>query len=415
MATQTAKKTKKASGPKVYTYNWSGKDKTGKVIKGVVTAPDANTARLQVKKQGVVPSKVSKKAEPLFGSGQKPIKPADTAYFTRQLATMLAAGVPLVQSLGIISDGTSHKALADLIRELKNDIESGTNFSEALKRHPKYFDDLFCDLVAAGEQSGSLETMMSRIATYKEKAEAIKKKIKKALTYPIAVTIVAIVVTAILLIKVVPQFESLFSGVGADLPAFTKLVVSMSEWMQEWWFLVFFGIAGVVMAFSYAKNNSQKFSDALDVAILKAPIFGDILNKAAVARFARTLSTTFAAGVPLVDALDSAAGASGNYVYRTGILQIKEDVSSGLAMNVSMTNINLFPSMVTQMVGIGEESGAVDAMLEKVAIVYEEEVDNAVDSLSSLMEPMIMSILGTLIGGLIVAMYLPIFQMGKAF
>lgn len=418
MATQSVKKTsaKPAAPKKLNTYSWVAKDKSGKSIKGEINATDLNTARLLVRKQGVVPSKVSKKSEPLFGAAnQKKVSPADISYFTRQLATMLGAGVPLVQSLGIIADGSDHKRLADLINQTKNDIESGTNFSEALRRHPKYFDDLFCDLVEAGEQSGALETMMDRIATYKEKAEAIKKKIKKALTYPISVIVVAIVVTAILLIKVVPQFDALFRGAGADLPAFTKMVVNMSEWMQEWWFLVFFGIAGFVMAFSYLKNNSEKFRNGLDIAMLKAPVFGPILNKASIARFARTLSTTFAAGVPLVDALDSAAGASGNYVYRTGILKIKEDVSTGLAMNVSMVNLALFPSMVNQMVAIGEESGAVDAMLEKVAIVYEEEVDNAVDQMSSLMEPIIMSVLGVLVGGLIVAMYLPIFQLGNAF
>ncbi|MCK7551542.1 type II secretion system F family protein [Marinobacter goseongensis] len=397
---------------KIEAYVWEGKDRRGNKSKGELAGSNIALVKAQLRKQGIVPDKVKKKAKPLFG-GSKKVTPFDIAMLTRQLATMMKAGVPLVQSFDIVADGLDNKGLQELVMSVRNDISSGTSFAGALRKHPKHFDDLYCNLVDSGEKAGALETMLDRIATYLEKTEILKKKVKKAMTYPIAVVVVAIVVTAILLVKVVPQFESLFQGFGADLPVFTQMVVHLSEWMQQWWFVVLLIIVGSIFAFKKARQRSQKFSDAMDRVNLKIPIVGEILDKSAVAKFGRVLSTTFAAGVPLVDALDSVAGATGNAVYRDAIQRIKADVSSGTQLQASMRQADIFPVMAVQLTAIGEESGNLDGMLEKVAEHYEAVVDDMVDNLTALMEPMIMAVLGVLVGGLIIAMYLPIFQMGQ--
>ncbi|GAA0841561.1 type II secretion system F family protein [Marinobacter szutsaonensis] len=397
---------------KLESYVWEGKDKKGNKSKGELTGPNLALVKAQLRKQGIVPDKVRKKPKPLFG-GSKKISPFDIAMLTRQLATMMKAGVPLVQSFDIVADGLENKGLQELVMNIRNDISSGTSFAGALRKHPKYFDDLYCNLVDSGEKAGALEQMLDRIATYLEKTENLKKKVKKAMTYPIAVIVVAIVVTAILLVKVVPQFESLFQGFGADLPVFTQMVVNLSEWLQTWWFIVLLMIVGVIFLFKESKRRSRTFSDLVDKYVLKLPVVGEILDKSAVAKFGRVLSTTFAAGVPLVDALDSVAGATGNAVYRDAIKNIKTDVSSGTQLQASMRQQDIFPVMAVQLTAIGEESGNLDEMLAKVAEHYESVVDDMVDNLTALMEPMIMAVLGVLVGGLIVAMYLPIFQMGQ--
>jgi len=397
---------------KLESYIWEGKDKKGNKSKGELTGANLALVKAQLRKQGIIPDKVKKKPKPLFG-GSKKITPFDIAMLTRQLATMMKAGVPLVQSFDIVADGLENKGLQELVITIRNDISSGTSFAGALRKHPRHFDDLYCNLVDSGEKAGALEQMLDRIATYLEKTENLKKKVKKAMTYPIAVIVVAIVVTAILLVKVVPQFESLFKGFGADLPVFTQFVINISEWLQAWWFIVLLGIVGVIFLFRESRRRSQKFSDFVDKYVLKLPIVGEILDKSAVAKFGRVLSTTFASGVPLVDALDSVAGATGNAVYRDAVLRIKNDVSSGTQLQASMRQQDLFPVMAVQLTAIGEESGNLDEMLEKVADHYEGVVDDMVDNLTALMEPMIMAVLGVLVGGLIIAMYLPIFQMGQ--
>ncbi len=396
-------------------FAWEGTDKSGKKTKGEITSSNANVAKAELRKQGINPTKVTKKGGgfALAQMGAK-VTPGDIALFTRQLATMMKAGVPLVQSFEIVADGMDNPPMKDLILKVRDEVASGNSFANAIKSQPEHFDDLFCNLVDAGEQSGALETMLDRLATYKEKTEALKAKIKSAMNYPIAVLVVAGVVSGILLVKVVPQFEEIFAGFGADLPEFTQMVVDMSRFMQEWWFAGVAGIAVIYFSYKEAHKRSQKIRDGQERLALKLPIIGDILDKSCVARFARTLSTTFAAGVPLVDALESVAGAAGNIVYLEAITQIKEDVSTGIQLNTSMKSTNIFPNMVIQMVAIGEESGALDGMLDKAATYYEEMVDNAVEGLTSLMEPMIMSFLGVVIGGLIIAMYLPIFSMGDA-
>ncbi|WP_199457191.1 MULTISPECIES: type II secretion system F family protein [unclassified Marinobacter] len=397
---------------KLESYVWQGKDRKGNKTKGEIMGSSLALAKAQLRKQGVVPDKVKKKPKPLFG-GSKKITPFDIAMLTRQLATMMKAGVPLVQSFDIVADGLENKGLQELVVTIRNDISSGSGFAASLRKHPKHFDDLYCNLVDSGEKAGALEAMLDRIATYLEKTEILKKKVKKAMTYPIAVVVVAIVVTAILLVKVVPQFESLFSGFGAELPVFTQMVIRLSEWLQSWWFVVLLGIVGTIFLFKESKRRSQKFSDVVDKYVLKIPIMGEILDKSAVAKFGRVLSTTFAAGVPLVDALDSVAGATGNAVYRDAIQRIKNDVSSGTQLQASMRQQDIFPVMAVQLTAIGEESGNLDEMLQKVAEHYEAVVDDMVDNLTALMEPMIMAVLGVLVGGLIIAMYLPIFQMGQ--
>ena len=394
-------------------YQWRGLNRKGKKVSGELNASSILELKAQLRKQGITPGKINKKAKPLFGmGGDKKIQPADIAVITRQIATMLGAGVPLVQTIEMIGNGHNNGNVQKLLATIGNKLQSGIPLSECLREHPVYFDDLYCDLVNSGEQSGALETIYDRVATYKEKAEALKAKIKKAMTYPISVLVIAFVVTAVLLIFVVPVFKDIFDSFGAELPAFTLLVLAISEFMQAYWY---FGLAGIFLAgylFKKAHLNSQNFRDSIDKKILKIPVIGDVLKKAAVARYARTLSTTFAAGVPLPDALESAAGASGNAVFRDAILEIRAEVTSGMQMNLAMRNCAIFPDMVIQMVAIGEESGAVDDMLAKVATVYEQEVDNAVDNLTTLLEPMIMAVLGVVIGGLIIAMYLPIFQIG---
>ncbi|MDT4813576.1 Type II secretion system protein F [compost metagenome] len=397
---------------KTSVFAWEGTDKKGARIKGELSGQNPALVKAHLRKQGINPTRVRKKSVSLLSAGKK-IKPMDIALFTRQMATMMRAGVPLLQSFDIIGEGFDNPRMRKLVDELKQEVAAGNSFASSLRKKPEYFDDLYCNLVDAGEQSGSLETLLDRVATYKEKTEQLKAKIKKAMNYPIAVIVVALIVSAILLIKVVPQFKEVFAGFGADLPAFTLFVVGISEFLQEWWFLVMGGLLGAAFIFKEAHNRSEKFRDWVDRTLLKLPIVGDILYKSTVARFARTLSTTFAAGVPLVEALDSVAGATGNVVFRTATNKIKSDVSTGMQLNFSMRTTAVFPSMAVQMTAIGEESGALDEMLGKVASFYEEEVDNMVDGLTALMEPMIMAVLGVLVGGLVIAMYLPIFQLGS--
>lgn len=398
--------------PKIYT--WQGIDRKGNKTQGEISSASAAMAKAMLRKQGVTPKRVAKKGKPLLQGGGKAIKPMDIAIFTRQLATMMKAGVPLIQSFDIVGEGLENKNMATLVREVKNDVAGGSSLAQSLAKHPRYFDELFVNLVGSGEQSGSLETMLDRVAIYKEKSEALKSKIKKAMKYPATVVVVAIVVTGILLIKVVPQFAETFQSFGADLPAFTQMVVNLSEWAQEWWFIIVLSMVAIGVAYREASVRSKAFRDWVDALSLRLPIVGNIINQAVYARFSRTLATTFSAGVPLVEALDSVAGAAGNAVYAKAIKKIRDDVTTGIQLNVSIKESNMFPSMLVQMVAIGEESGALDAMLDKVANHYEAEVDNAVDGLTSMMEPLIMSVLGVLVGGLMIAMYLPIFMIGQA-
>jgi type IV pilus assembly protein PilC len=394
------------------TYTWSGTSRNGKAGKGEITAGSLQEAKNLLRRQGVSATKVKKLAKPLFGKKDKVVA-QDIAVLSRQLATMLGAGVTLIQSLEMIGTGHSKNSMRTLLGEITNEVKSGNPLSSSLRKHPDKFDDLYCDLVETGEQSGALETIYDRIALYKEKAEALKSKIKKAMFYPIAVVVVAFIVTTILLVFVVPQFEEIFNGFGAELPVFTQFVIGLSNGMKNYGPFIGAGIFIAAILFKKAYGKSLALRDSVDKKILKIPVIGEILKKAAVARFTRTLSTTFAAGVPLIAALDSAAGASGNAVFRNAILFVKKEVAAGLQMNVAMRATNIFPPMVTQMIAIGEESGSVDGMLEKIATIYEAEVDDMVDGLTSLLEPMIMAVLGVVIGGLIVAMYLPIFEMGN--
>lgn len=401
MAQATAK-------PSLFTYK--GTDRRGKKVSGKVTAPNEAAVRAELRRQGVVPVRINKQLQ-LFAARGK-ITPIDIAVFSRMMATMMAAGVPLVQSFEIMGAGHENPAMQNLILAIKTDVEGGTALADALAKHPLYFDDLFVNLVTAGEQAGALETLLDKIATYKEKTEAIKKKIKKALFYPASVLVVAVIVTAILLIFVIPEFENLFQGFGADLPAFTRMVIDLSNFVQAKGWLLAIMIGGAISAFIYVKKRSRAMRHLLDKIMLKLPVIGAILNKAAIARFARTLSTMFSAGVPLVEALQSVAGATGNIVYEQAVLTIRDEVSTGQRLARAMEDTDMFPNMVVQMIAIGEESGALDQMSAKVADFYEDEVDAAVDSMSSLLEPLIMAILGVLVGGLVVAMYLPIFKMG---
>jgi type IV pilus assembly protein PilC len=402
----------KAKTDMLLDFVYDGVNRRGQKVKGETTSRSLELAKATLRKQGIVVKGIKKKPKALF-TFKKAIKPIDIAIFSRQLATMIKAGIPLTQSFEIVADSLDNPSMKDLVLSIKADIEAGGTFAAALRKHPRYFDELFCSLVESGEQSGALETMLERVATYKEKSEILKSKIKKAMKYPIAVIVVAVIVTMILLIKVVPVFSDLFSSFGAELPAFTQMVVGMSEWMQSWWFVLIVIIGAAIIGFSEAKKRSKKFRDSLDRLTLRLPIFGNIAYQAIIARFSRTLSTTFAAGVPLIDALDSTAGATNNVVYYNATQQIKNDVATGQQLQFSMRSTNLFPSMAIQMVGIGEESGSLEEMLDKVASHYESEVDNAVDGLTSLMEPLIMAVLGVLVGGLVIAMYLPIFQMGS--
>ena len=391
-------------------FAWEGRDKRGARIKGRSLAPDEAALRAELRRQGIAPSKVSKQRDSRRGGK---VTPGDIAVFSRQLATMLAAGIPLVQAFEIVGSGNEKAAMQKLILDIKADVEGGTSLHEALAKHPLQFDDLFVNLVEAGEQAGALETLLDKVATYKEKTEALKAKVKKALFYPAAVLVVAVIVTVVLLIFVIPQFEALYKGFGADLPAFTQMVIGLSRFVQHDGLYLAMVLGGIVWAFFYFKKRSRAMRQFLDRMVLKLPVIGPILNKSAIARYARTLSTMFAAGVPLVEALESVAGATGNIVYETAVLKMRDEVSTGQRLQRAMENTGLFPNMVIQMIAVGEESGSLDTMSGKVATFYEAEVDNAVDAMSSLLEPLIMAVLGVLVGSLVIAMYLPIFKLGS--
>lgn len=397
-----------STAQKQSTFVWEGKDKSGKLLRGEMRAMTETVVKTTLRRQGLLPVKIKKQQ---FKSGGK-VTEKDIALFTRQLATMMKSGVPLLQSFDIVGKGHANPAVAKLLMDIKTDVETGSSLTQAFRKYPLHFDALYCNLVGAGEQAGILDSLLDRLAIYKEKTQALKSKIKGALFYPIAVLAVAFIVTAVIMIFVVPQFKEVFKSFGADLPAPTLVVISMSEFFVAYWHVVFGSIGGGIYAFLYTWKRSEPMQIAMDKLTLKLPVFGSLIRKAAVARWTRTLSTMFAAGVPLVEALDSVAGAAGNHIYKVATQQIQSEVSTGNSLTVSMQNTGVFPSMVIQMVSIGEESGALDGMLSKVADFFEQEVDDAVDSLSSLMEPMIMVILGTLIGGIVVAMYLPIFKLG---
>lgn len=398
---------------KISVYAWEGTDKKGTKMTGELSGQNPALIKAQLRKQGINPGKVRKKSAAIFSLGQR-IKAHDIALFTRQMATMMKAGVPLLQSFDIIGEGFDNPAMRKLVDDVKQEVAAGNSFAAALRKKPQYFDELYCNLVDAGEQAGALDTLLERVATYKEKSESLKAKIKKAMTYPLAVVFVAIIVTGILLVKVVPQFESVFKGFGAQLPAFTVMVIGLSQFMQDWWWVMLGALIAAIFGARHAFRTSQGFRDRTDTWLLKLPLIGTLMYKSAVARYARTLSTTFAAGVPLVEALESVAGATGNIVFKRAVLRIKQDVSTGMQLNFSMRTSGIFPNMAIQMTAIGEESGALDDMLDKVASFYEAEVDNMVDNLTSLMEPFIMVVLGVIVGGLVIAMYLPIFQLGNA-
>jgi type IV pilus assembly protein PilC len=391
-------------------FAWEGRDKRGQRIKGKSLAPDESALRVELRRQGIAPSRIRKQAQKMKGGR---VSPADIAVFSRQLATMLASGIPMVQAFEIVGTGSEKPAMQKLILDIKADVEAGTSLHEALAKHPLYFDDLFVNLVEAGEQAGALETLLDKVATYKEKSEALKKKVKKALFYPAAVLVVAFIVTIILLIFVIPEFQTLFNGFGANLPAFTQFVINLSELVQHDGIFLAIVAGAIVYTFFYFKKRSRKMREVLDRITLKIPIIGPIVNKAAIARYARTLSTMFAAGVPLVEALESVAGACGNIVYEDAVMKMKDEVATGQRLQRAMEARGIFPNMVVQMIAVGEESGSLDTMSAKVATFFEAEVDNAVDAMSSLMEPLIMVVLGVLVGGLVIAMYLPIFKMGS--
>lgn len=394
-------------------FLWEGTNKRGAKLSGEISAFNSTLAKAQLRKQGINPKKIRQKTPSMFARFKTgKVKSLEITIFTRQLSTLINAGIPIVQSLDILSRSTVNAHLQMLLTDVKSDVESGTPLSQAMRKKPKHFNDLYCNLIATGEHSGSLDHMLERIASYREKTESIKAKIKKALFYPTAIVIVAILITAGMLIFVVPQFETVFAGFGAELPIATRIVIMLSKVFQAYWWIIFGVLIGTVVGFVMLKRRSKAFSYALDKLALKLPIIGKILQKAAVARFARTLSTTIAAGLPLFDALEAVSGATGNQLYADASMQLRDDVSTGQQMQQSMTKSKLFPPMVVQMVGIGEESGSLEFMLAKVADFYEEEVDNAVDSLSSLLEPVIMVVLGVLIGGLVIAMYMPIFKLG---
>ncbi|MDE2599694.1 MAG: type II secretion system F family protein [Rhodocyclaceae bacterium] len=404
------KKAAAPKGPKEYNFIWEGKDRGGKIVRGEMRAGGQAVVQATLRRQGIMVTKA--KQQKASGGGK--VKEQDITIFTRQLATMMKAGVPLLQAFDIVGKGASKPAVGKLLLDIKTEVETGSSLNAAFRKHPLYFDALYCNLISAGEQAGILEALLDRLATYKEKILGIKKKIKGAMFYPIAVLVVAFLVTAVIMIFVIPQFKEVFKGFGADLPAPTLFFIALSDAFVEWWYIIFGAIGAAVWGFFAAWKRSKPMQIYMDKLFLKLPIFGDVIRKATIARWTRTLSTMFAAGVPLVEALDSVAGAAGNYVYYSATRQIQADVSSGSSLTVSMQNSQVFPSMVLQMVAIGEESGALDSMLGKVADFFEAEVDDAVDALSSLMEPIIMVFLGTLIGGMVIAMYLPIFKMGAA-
>jgi type IV pilus assembly protein PilC len=410
MAEQAIAKAGRVEKQKLSTFNWEGLDKKGKKAQGVTEAISVAYVNAMLRRQGINPTKVRKQTKSLF-QRKKKITPKDISVFTRQFATMVQSGIPIVQGIEIVSKGHENPSMQQLLTTVKQDIESGTTLSNALGKHKLYFDALYCNLVQAGEQAGILDDILQKVATYKEKIEAIKGKIKSALFYPAAVIVVAFIVTAILLIFVIPQFESMFKGFGAELPALTQFVVNLSRFMRDYWWVIFGGLGGAVGFIAYTYKRSEKMQHSVDRMILRAPVVGEIVKKATIARYARTLGTMFAAGVPLVESLDSVAGAAGNRVYYEGVMAIKNEVTTGTHLRVAMESTGLFPNMVVQMVAIGEESGELDKMLGKVADFYEQEVDDAVESLSSLIEPMIMAFLGIVVGGLVIAMYLPIFKL----
>jgi type IV pilus assembly protein PilC len=395
-------------------FVWEGTDKRGIKMKGEQPAKNANLVRAELRRQGITPQVVKVKGKPFLGGAGKRVTPKDIAFFSRQIATMMKSGVPIVTSLEIMGGGHKNPKMKELINAIRSDVESGSSMHEALSKHPVQFDELYRNLVKAGESAGVLETVLDTIATYKENIEGLKGKIKKALFYPATVIAVAILVSAILLIFVVPQFQEVFKSFGADLPAFTKMIIAASDFMIGWWWLMLLAAVGVGVAFIMAKNRSPAFAHFLDRMVLKIPVVGKILHDSAIARFARTTAVTFKAGVPLVEALETVAGATGNVVYERAVLRIRDDVAVGYQMNMAMKQVNLFPHMVIQMVAIGEEAGALDAMLFKVAEYYEQEVNNAVDALASLLEPLIMIILGVVVGSMVVGMYLPIFKLAAA-
>jgi type IV pilus assembly protein PilC len=407
MATAAAAK---GAGPKEFNFLWEGRDKGGKVVRGEVRSVSEAAVNATLRRQGIIVQKVKKQK---FGSGGK-VRDKDIALFTRQLATMMKAGVPLLQCFDIVSKGAANPAVSRLLIEIKTEVETGSSLAQAFRKYPLHFDALFCNLVQAGEQAGILETLLDRLATYKEKILAIKSKIKAALFYPIAIIVVAFIITAVIMIFVIPAFKEVFTNFGADLPAPTLFVMAISDWFVAYWYIIFPVIIGAVIGFLEAWKRSLPVQIFMDRLMLKLPVFGDLVLKSTIARWTRTMATMFAAGVPLVEALDSVGGASGNYVYLMATKRIQQEVSTGTSLTLAMQNAGVFPNMVLQMCSIGEETGALDGMLGKVADFYEAEVDDAVEALSSLMEPMIMVVLGTLIGGMVIAMYLPIFKMGQA-
>ncbi len=394
-------------------FVWAGKDKHRHKVLGELVAIDEKAARTELHRRRIIITRLKKKPPPLFSKRVTKITSADISIFARQFATMLNAGVPVVQGLDIVGHGHENASMRDLLLTIKTDVENGDSLTQALRKHPAQFDDLFCNLIAAGEHAGVLETLLDKIATYKEKSESMKKKVKKAMTYPVSVMAIALIVTTILLVFVVPVFEDLFKSFGADLPEFTKMVIGMSKWMQTYWLFFVGGLFVAFYIFKFFQKTSERFNYLVDKMLLKVSVVGTIINKSAIARFSRTLATMSAAGVPLVEALESCAGTCGNRIYAAAVRQVREEVAMGERLHFAIAASGLFPHMVQQMIQIGEETGALDAMLSKVADFYEEEVDNLVDNLSALMEPMIMMILGVLVGGLIVAMYLPIFKLGS--
>jgi type IV pilus assembly protein PilC len=396
------------------TFVWQGNDKRGTKMKGEQESKNVNMLRAELRRMGITPTIVKPKPKPLFGQAGKPVTPKDIAFFSRQMATMMKSGVPIVQSLEIIGSGHKNPRMAKMVNAIRTDVEGGSSLYEAVSKFPVQFDELYRNLVRAGEGAGVLETVLDTIANYKENLEALKGKIKKALFYPAMTIAVALLVSAILLVFVVPQFEQVFQNFGADLPAFTQLIVNASRFMVSYWWLILFGTIGAAFAFIFFKKRSLAFQHFLDRLILKIPVIGQIMHNSAIARFARTLAVTFKAGVPLVEALDTVAGATGNTVYEKAVLRIRDDVSVGYSVNMAMKQVNLFPHMVIMMTSIGEEAGALDSMLFKVAEYYEQEVNNAVDALASLIEPMIMVVIGILVGGMVIGMYLPIFKLGAA-
>lgn len=409
-ARPAARELPKRKGSELQTFTWVGKDKRGTVMKGEQLAKNANLLKAELRRQGITPGTVKPKAKPLFGKAGSTISAKDIAMFSRQIATMMKSGVPVVQSFEIIAGGQTNPRLKSMLEDIKSNIESGSTLYEALSKHPDQFDELYCNLVRAGEGAGVLDTVLDTIATYKENTEALKSKIKKALLYPSIVIFVAGMVSALLLMFVVPQFEQVFKSFGADLPAFTQLVVGMSRWMVAYWWLVAIVVVGTGVALFQANKRSYAFARFKDRLLLRLPIIGPIMHNAAIARFARTLATTFKAGVPLVEAMETVAGATGNIVYTEAVNKVRQDVSVGYPLNTAMRQVNLFPHMVLQMTAIGEEAGALDTMLFKIAEFYESEVNNAVDNLSTLIEPLVMVVIGVIVGSLVIAMYLPIFK-----